>query len=185
MREIQISEYEGGYPGQIPPSIVGPLVTHFYGFHAASPLLLLRLYISGVFDRHPNLRLILSQNGHSVASLLPRVESFLSTIPGAYRPHRRFLDVWQHNIYITTADTLDIASMRALLEQIPVDRVLFAANYPWEEKGKVLMNELRDSGIVGQEEWERIGWRNAEYLFGLGSDKGRPAVGVKRRNSFG
>lgn len=75
------------------------------------------------------------------------------------------MDVWQYNIYVTTADILNLASMRALLEQTPVDRLLFAGNYPWEERGRGFMEELKDSGIVGREEWEKIAWRNAENLF--------------------
>lgn len=56
--------------------------------------------------------------------------------------------------------------MRALLEQIPMDRVLYASNYPLEERGNGLMLELRDGGFLTREEWERLAWKNAEVLFG-------------------
>jgi len=145
------------------------------------------LYLSGVFDRYPQLRLLVSQNGHSLPALRPRVEQLIGSIPVAQRPIRKFVDVWQHNIYISTADVLDVAGMRALLEQIPVDRVLFAGNYPWEERGVDLMNDLRDSGVLEGEEWERVAWKNAQALFGLrsGGEKGRKAGNMKRRASFG
>lgn len=41
--------------------------------------------------------------------------------------------------------------MRTLMELIPIDRVLFASNCLWEEKG---------SGIIQAEEWEKIAWKN-------------------------
>jgi predicted TIM-barrel fold metal-dependent hydrolase len=93
----------------------------------------------------------------------------LSHIPTADKPKRDFLDVWQHNFYLTTADVLDMSSMRTLLEQIPIDRVLYASNYPLEERGKELMEELKESGFLTKEEWERLAWGNAELLFGLGT----------------
>jgi len=86
--------------------------------------------------------------------------------------------VWQHNFYVTTEDVLDMASMKALLEQIPMDRVMYGANYPFEERGKVLMAELKESGVVGKKEWEGIASGNAEALFGL---KG---VGKRGRSSY-
>jgi predicted TIM-barrel fold metal-dependent hydrolase len=97
----------------------------------------------------------------------------LDSIPDTDKPKRSFLDVWQHNVYLTTADALDLSSMRMLLEQIPIDRVLYASNYPLEERGKELMTKLRESDFLTEEEWERLAWRNAEQLFKLkGGERG-------------
>lgn len=65
-----------------------------------------------------------------------------------------------------------MSTMRTLLEQIPIDRILYASNYPLEERGKELMEELKESGFLSQDEWERVAWRNAEYVFGLKNEKG-------------
>jgi predicted TIM-barrel fold metal-dependent hydrolase len=159
---VQISEYQHAFP----VSVYSPLLTHIYTAQASSPLPLLHLYLSCVFDRHPALRLILAHPG-ALPSLIPRIEMLLSTIPVADKPKRSFLDVWQHNIYLTTADAQDMSSLRALLERIPVDRVLYASNYPFEERGRELMEELRDSGFLTQVEWDRVAWANAETVFNL------------------
>lgn len=131
-------------------------------------MLILRLYLNGVFDRYPNLRLVIAHPG-SLPSLLPRIDTVLDSIPSTDKPKRSFLDVWQHNFYLTTADVLDISSMRTLLEQIPMDRVLYASNYPLEERGREMMVELKESGFLADEEWEMLAWRNAEQLFKLPS----------------
>lgn len=158
----QIPEYQHG----LASSLVAPLVTHLHTAHAASPLPLVQLYLSGVFDRHPNLRLIFAHPG-SLPSLVPRIQHLLTSIPASERPRRGFLEVWQHNIYLTTADAQDLSSLRALLEQIPVDRVLYATNYPFEERGKELIEELKASGFLTKTEYERVAWVNAETLFNL------------------
>jgi predicted TIM-barrel fold metal-dependent hydrolase len=167
------------YQHTFPSTVYAPLLTHVHTSHATSPLPLLHLYLSSVFDRHPGLRLILAHPG-VLPSLIPRIEMLLTTIPAADKPKRSFLDVWQHNIYLTTADAQDMSSLRALLEQIPVDRVLYVSNYPFEERGKELMDELRDSGFLTQVEWERVAWGNAEIVFDL---KGANTKGGRRWNT--
>jgi len=150
-------------------------LTQLHTSHSTSPLPLLQLYLSSVFDHYPNLRLILAHPG-SLPSLIPRIEALVNSIPAADKPKRDFLDVWQHNIYLTTADAQDLSSLRALLEQIPVDRVLYASNYPLEERGSHLMNELRESEFLTNIEWDRVAWVNAETLFnlkGAGTNEGR------------
>ncbi|KAF1944470.1 hypothetical protein EJ02DRAFT_501365 [Clathrospora elynae] len=153
------------YQNNLAATFQAPFLTHLHTSHTASPLPLLHLYLSSVFDRHPNLRLVLAHPA-ALPSLLPRIEHLLSSIPASDKPKRSFVDVWQHNIYLTTADVQDMSSLRALLEQIPIDRILYASNYPLEERGKELMEELRESGFLTKEEWERVAWGNAEGLFG-------------------
>ncbi|KAF2996652.1 hypothetical protein E8E13_003533 [Curvularia kusanoi] len=158
----QVEEYTQG----LPDSLVAPLVTHLHSAHTASPIPVLRLYLSGVFDRHPTLRLVLAHPG-TLPSLLPRIDMVLDSVPAADKPQRSFLDVWQHNIYLTTADILDISSLRTFLEQIPSDRVLYASNYPLEARGRGLMDDLKESGFLSDEEWDCLAWKNAKLLFKL------------------
>jgi predicted TIM-barrel fold metal-dependent hydrolase len=155
------------YQADLSDAVVAPLATHLHTAHNHSPLSILQLYLSNVFDRHPNVRLVLA-HPHTLPGLLVRINAMLSQIPSADRPKRTFLDVWQNNFYVTTADVLDMSSMRTLLEQIPVDRVLYASNYPLEERGKELLEELKESGFLTKEDWVRVAWGNAEFLFGLG-----------------
>jgi predicted TIM-barrel fold metal-dependent hydrolase len=155
------------YQTDLSDAVVAPLATHLHTAHNHSPLPILQLYLSNVFDRHSNVRLVLG-HPHTLPGLLVRINTMLSQIPSADRPKRTFLDVWQNNFYVTTADVLDMSSMRTLLEQIPVDRVLYASNYPLEERGKELLVELKESGFLTKEDWERVAWGNAEFLFGLG-----------------
>jgi len=139
---------------------------------------ILKLYLTGAFDRHPSLRLILSHPG-ALPSLLPRVDTMLALMPSADRPKRNFLEVWQHNFYLTTADVLDISTMRTLLEEAPIDRILYASNYPLEERGKEVMEELKTSDFLTKDEWERVAWGNAERLFGF--KKGEVKSASERR----
>jgi len=61
--------------------------------------------------------------------------------------------------------------MRTLLEQIPVDRVLYASNYPLEERSRELMDDLKESKFLTKDEWERLAWGNADFVFGFKREK--------------
>ncbi|KAH9865525.1 hypothetical protein J1614_009110 [Plenodomus biglobosus] len=169
------------YQCNLPDTVLAPLLTHIHTSHSVSPLPLLHIYLGGVFDRHPSLRLVLCHPG-AIPSLLPRIENLLSSIPIADKPKRSYLDVWQHNIYLSTADVQEMSSLKALLEQIPMDRVLYASNYPLEERGRALMDELRESGFLSKEEWERVAWGNAETLFGLKKSAGTKEEGRRKKS---
>jgi predicted TIM-barrel fold metal-dependent hydrolase len=163
------------YQAELADSVLAPLVTHLHTSHNHTPLPIIHLYLSSVFDRHPNLRLVLA-NPCLLPSILPRIETILAHIPPSNKPKRGFLDVWQNNFFFTTADVLDMSTMRTLLEQIPIDRVLYASNYPLEERGRELMDELKESGFLSKDEWERVAWRNALSLFGLQSTTGKGKI---------
>lgn len=67
------------------------------------------------------------------------------------------------------ADTHDLAGMKLLLDTVPRDRLVFGENYPLDRKGKRgLLLELRRKGLIDDEELDRIAWKNAAYLFGIG-----------------
>lgn len=67
---------------------------------------------------------------------------------------------------------MDNSSMKSLLEHMPVDRVLYGTNYPFEDKGRAVMTEMKDAGVLGKEGWEKVAWGNAERLFGLKGARG-------------
>ena len=45
----------------------------------------------------------------------------------------------------------------------------FSVDYPWStnEVGVAFMQELKDSGVVSEEEWEMIAFKNAQTLLKL------------------
>lgn len=61
-----------------------------------------------------------------------------------------------------------MATVRLLVESVPRDRIVFGENYPFGEGGKRrLLEEVRESGLLDEEELERVVERNAAFLFGL------------------
>jgi predicted TIM-barrel fold metal-dependent hydrolase len=80
------------YQGGLSDAVVAPLAAQLHTAHNHSPLPILHLYLSNVFDRHSNLRVVLA-HPCTFPALLVRINAMLDQIPSADRPKRAFLDV--------------------------------------------------------------------------------------------
>src|SRR5581483_11308986 len=61
----------------LPPAVAGRLATGAWGWHAEAGLHVLRMIATGVFDRHPGLRMIVGHCGEMVPFMLDRIDAML------------------------------------------------------------------------------------------------------------
>ena len=92
----------------------------------------LRLITSGLFDRCPRLQVIVGHLGEFLPFALPRLEQRISHIPHVRleRPPTQYL---RENFHVTTSSDYHTASLIGVLLELGADRLLFAADYPFEE----------------------------------------------------
>ncbi|KAJ3712010.1 putative metal-dependent hydrolase [Lentinula raphanica] len=134
-----------------------------WGWHADTGLHMLRLWASGVWDRFPRLKVVIGHMGELIPFQLDRI------VPMSERwgEHKRGLrEVWRENIWVTTSGMFSLAPMACLLHASPADHIMFSVDYPFSsnETGKKFLEELRDSELVNEEEFEGIAFKNAERL---------------------
>jgi len=124
----------------------------------------LRLIASGLFDRHPRLQIILGHLGEFLPFAIHRFEQRLSRIPDA-RLERTPSAVLRENFRVTTSGNYHTPSLRACIEQLGAERLLFAADYPFEvlDEGTSWFDALELDDDVKT----LIGSRNAARLFAL------------------
>ena len=110
-----------------------------WGFHVETGEHFLRIILSGVFDKVPNLKLIAGHMGEILVYWAWRVD---------HRIKREGWDEWERqngksrklsvteylrqNFYITTSGMFDTAGLRHALDVIGDDRVLYSVDYPYE-----------------------------------------------------
>ena len=63
--------------GGLRAPVAGALATNAWGWHAEAGLHALRLVVSGVFERHPGLRLIIGHGGEMIPFMLARIDDML------------------------------------------------------------------------------------------------------------
>lgn len=135
---------------------------HETGTHA------IRLMLSGLFDRYPNLNIILGHLGEGLPLLLPRLEARLHMqrqgegLGQAKRPVSEYLN---QNFYITTSGHFHTKGLLDTISEIGSDRVMFSADYPYESMETA--SQWFDQALLSENDRHKIGRGNAARLFNL------------------
>ncbi|APR79341.1 2-amino-3-carboxymuconate-6-semialdehyde decarboxylase [Minicystis rosea] len=136
-----------------------------WGFGVETATHALRLILSGLFDRHPKLTVILGHLGEGLPFTLPRVEHRLrhqrpETQGKHQKPPTQYL---RENFYLTTSGVFRSQTLLDALLEVGSDRILFSVDYPYES-----MSELApwfDTCPISENDRLKIGRTNAERLF--------------------
>ncbi len=121
--------------------------------------------LSGIFDRFPDLQLILGHWGEVVLFYLDRIDQMLSAqarqATGLQRPIPEY---FQTNISVTPSGLFSRRHLRWAREVLGVERILFAVDYPYllapdgEARRFVEMADLSDAeqNAIAHGNWERM-----------------------------
>lgn len=124
----------------------------------------LRLMISGLFDRFPELTIVLGHMGELLPFAVARTEQRLSHIPGSGL-QRLPTEVLRENFYLTTSGNFHTPSLIGAMLQVGADRVLFATDYPFESTADAAT--WFDAVPISETDRRKIGRTNAQKLLGL------------------
>jgi uncharacterized protein len=153
----------------LPPVVAGRLATGAWGWHAEAGLHVLRMIATGVFDRHPGLRLIVGHCGEMVPFMLDRIDVMLRPAGLALKPSEYFL----RNIWVTTSGLFSLPPVLCTVQVLGVDRVLFSVDYPFGDNaaGRALLDTLP----LAPADKAKIAGGNAERVLGLPPAAGQAA----------
>jgi predicted TIM-barrel fold metal-dependent hydrolase len=124
----------------LPPAVAGRLATGAWGWHAEAGLHVLRMIATGVFDRHPGLRLIIGHCGEMIPFMLDRIDAMLRVDTMALTPSEYFA----RNVWVTTSGLFSIPPVMCAVQVLGVDRVLYSVDYPFGSNaaGRALLDTL-------------------------------------------
>ena len=87
---------------------------------------------SGLFDRLPGLTLILGHLGETLPYFAWRIQHCFEYNPADKRLEKRLQDYLCENVYLTSSGNFSDQALIAALLTVGGDRLLFAADYPYE-----------------------------------------------------
>jgi 2,3-dihydroxybenzoate decarboxylase len=99
-----------------------------WGFTVETATQAIRLVLSGVFEEHPRLKVILGHLGETLPFLLWRIDAALAR-PGQRRVS--FRDVFCNNFWLTTSGNFSNPALLCTAMEMGVDRILFAVDWPF------------------------------------------------------
>ena len=137
------------------------LATGGLGWHVETGTQLVRLILSGLFDRLPDLQVILGHWGEVVPFYLERIDLLSKAARDLRRP---IADYVRANVYVTPSGMLSQRYLSWALDVMGADRILFSTDYPYvpipdggarrflEEAGLSLVDGER----IAHGNWDRL-----------------------------
>jgi len=117
--EIYYQDYAKDFPLVVRPA---------WGYTVETATQAIRLVLSGLFDAHPNLKIILGHFGETLPFLLWRIDSSLKR-PG--QKAMSFRDIFCKNFYVTTSGFFSDPALICCMLEMGVDHILFAVDWPF------------------------------------------------------
>ncbi len=151
------------YVGNFSPEVSAGLAGAAWGWHIETAIHILRIILSGAFDRFPKLQFIIGHMGEALPFMLPRLEHSLPV--AVTKLKRPVSDYLRENIYYTFSGFNYTQNFLDLMLQVGVERILFSADYPFSsmEAARIFLEHLP----IGPADRERIAHGNAEELISI------------------
>ncbi len=153
---------EAMYAG-VAPQITALMATAAWGWHIETALHVLRLVVSGGFDRYPRLQLVIGHLGETLPFMLPRLDIGLpNQVTKLARPASAYL---RENVHYTFSGFNWTPAFLDLLLQVGAERIMFSTDYPYGSMEQA--RKFLDALPVSPADRERIAHGNAEQLLRL------------------
>lgn len=135
------------------------LATAGWGWHAETALHVLRLISTGVFDRLPELRVIVGHMGEMIPFALARIDTVLSPMTELRQPVAQY---FQTNVWFTTSGYTTFPPLQCALSTVGIDRLIFSVDYPYTDNASA--RALLDTAPISPVDREKLAHATVEAL---------------------
>jgi predicted TIM-barrel fold metal-dependent hydrolase len=162
-------------------------VTQNWGFQVETGTHLLKMMTGGVFDRYPDLKIIVGHMGELLPFTLDRLnrgttmgnwlvanqkkDDVLRKSVAMQKSIRYYM---RQNVFITSSGVFDQAALTCSIEQLGIDNVLFSVDDPFADNFEGV--DFLKHAVLSKDDKEKFAHGNAERILKLG-----PRSNVKRK----
>ena len=150
------------------PWLMGPT----WAFGQETAVHALRLMAFGLFDRHPELKIILGHMGEGLPYSMWRVDNRNAWVklPKGYPAQHPLVHYFNRNFWLTTSGNFRTQTMIDAILEIGADHILFSTDWPFENVDHAAT--WFDSASISERDRLKIGRTNAIELFKLETQQG-------------
>lgn len=168
IQELDVPVYlHPGNPKEPPHSFNGYPVLNgpFWGWMVDTGAHALRLIVSGLFDRYPNVKVILGHMGETLPFLLWRFDSRWNIAPHSKPLKKQPSDYIKENIYITTSGVCSSDALICSINALGENNVMFSVDYPYESSS--IAAQFLDNAPINDSVRQKIAYSNAKRILKL------------------
>lgn len=134
--------------------------SHGIGWYYETGVQLLRLVLGGVFDRFPDLQIIVGHWGELVAFYLDKLDPFAKEAKLA----RSFSEYLRANVYVTPSGLFSQRYLRWTIETLGVDRIMFSTDYPYVPVQRGAAPRFLSEATLNEADRAKIAYGNWDRL---------------------
>jgi predicted TIM-barrel fold metal-dependent hydrolase len=142
-----------------------PLAGAPFGFGLETALCMMRLIYSGVFDRFPDLTIILGHLGEGLPFIRNRIDwAYVRPFDPAARPtlSKKPSEYLKDNVFVTTSGNYYQPAFMCTYEALGIDKILLGTDYPYEDPEECI--QFLEGLPLSQEDKDKIYSINAGEL---------------------
>ena len=146
----------------------GPaLATSGLGFAEDTAVALTRLILSGIFDRLPELKIVIGHSGEAFPFLIQRLDDayLRSKWTNLAKNKKMPSEYFGTNIWMTTSGNFSVPAFQCAYDTFGSERIMFGTDYPMEDMIRSV--EFVDKLPISIVDAEKVYYKNAEKYFGL------------------
>lgn len=158
-----LPQVQEAYYGGFAPIVSTWLSLGAWGWHNEAGVHVLRMILSGTFQKHPGLQVISGHWGEMVPFFLQRLDD---TLPPKYTGlPDTITDIYRRHVWVTPSGIGGLPHFEFVHKVVGADRIIWSVDYPY-----LALDGTRafiESLPVSQEDREKMAHLNAEKLFRL------------------
>ena len=130
------------------------------GWHLDIGLQVIRMILTGIFDKLPNLKFITGHWGEGMIEMLDRMDYMMpKSMTGL---NKNISEYYKEHMYVTPSGIESPINLEAVTKYMGADHIIWAADYPYL-RNETVVDFLMDSDLTDEEK-ELISHKNAEKL---------------------
>lgn len=158
-----VPQVQQAYYAGLPDEVTTGFSLGGWGWHHEAGVHLLRLILSGVFERFPTLQVISGHWGEMVPFYLSRLDSVMP--PAVTGLSKTITETYRSNVWVTPSGMFDTPHFQFVRDTIGIDRLIWSVDYPYLSLDGT--RSFIDNLPISEEENQKITHRNAQALFRL------------------
>lgn len=150
------------YKGSWSPQAAALLSGFGIGWHYDVGMQAVRMMMAGVFDRLPELKIVIGHWGEVVAYYMHRLDEIPQSVTGLRKPISSY---FKENIYVNPSGMMYEEQFRFCMDTFGAEHILWGEDYPYRRPENI--RTMLEGLDISDEARSKIAYGNAERLFHL------------------